>query len=221
MKSILIPFLLLVGYPTLAQNHFIGVHGGVSWTNANSAIFSFANPYYQYSRMGFTIGVSYENRLKQHLIVGADLMYQQRGAQDKYYISEELRDPFGSIFFTQLVQKDLKFYYDYLAVPLKCGYIIGNKISGFANIGLVPSFLLKASTNAPEEVDIIDITDLTPKFDLAVLFEIGGNCNLSERLLATVSFAFQQSFTTHSNYSHIKHDGMILTGGIKYALKKD
>jgi long-subunit fatty acid transport protein len=69
-------------------------------------------------------------------------------------------------------------------------------------------------------VEFIDVTDLTPKFNLAVLHEIGGNYNLSERLIMTFSFAFQQSFTTHSYCGNIKHDGMILTAGLNMHLRK-
>ena len=124
------------------------------------------------------------------------------------------------------LQKDLKFYYDYLAIPIKGGYIIGNKISGFANIGLVPAFLLNAIAEVPDELEIIDITDLPPKFDLAVLIEIGGNVKISERFFVTASFTYQHSLTTISNSDHFensnfKHHGMILSYGIKYALKKN
>ena len=206
MKSILLPILILVTSSTFAQNHFIGIKGGISWSNASKT--GYANDWYynfMEKRRGFTFGLSYENRLKQHFIVSADIMYQQRGYQ---------------------IQKDFKLYYDYLAIPIKGGYIIGNKISGFANIGLVPSFLLKAKAKIPDEVEIIDVTDLHPKFDLAALVEIGGNVKISERLFVTASFSYQHSFTTHSNSDNFgdidaRHHALILSVGIKYALKKN
>lgn len=169
------------------------------------------------NRRGFTMGLSYESRLKDHFIVGAELIYQQRGFEDKIYYPEPV---FSYPFENPQTPKDLKFYYDYLAVPLKCGYIIGNKISAFANIGLVPSILLKATAKLPDELEIIDVTDLSPKFDLAGLFEIGGNVKISEKFFLTASFAYQHSFTTLSfANSNLLHHGLIFSGGIKYSFR--
>jgi len=218
-KSILIPFLLLVACSTFAQNHFLGVTGGVSWTNASAKSMVSNDRYSKFmtNRSGFTAGVSYESRVKQHVLVGADLMYQQRGFNGDIYLTGLFGIPYVD---------EIRFDYDYLAIPLKCGYIIGNRISAFANIGLVPSILLKATAKVPDEFDTKDITDLPQRFDLAGRVEAGGNYKISQRLLVTVTFAYQNSFTIHSNANYfeesdLRHHGMMLSSSVKYALKKD
>ena len=68
-----------------------------------------------------------------------------------------------------------------------------------------------------------DIAEYVDKFDLGGLLEIGGSYKFKERFLLFSSLTYQQSFTsiTNDNYFSdwsIKHNGMTLSVGLKYAL---
>ena len=134
MKSILFPILLFLTFSSFAQNHLIGIKGGACWTNISSND-SDINSYF---RTGYTFGLSYENRFKENFLLGADLMYLQRGAKVDAFSLDEV----GRVIQTSIEGKN-EYIYEFIAFPIKGGYIIGDRISGFANIGIVPSYFLK------------------------------------------------------------------------------
>ena len=73
--------------------------------------------------------------------------------------------------------------------------------------------------------EIIDLTNNVTKFDLAGLLEIGGGYKFKKGYWLYSSIGYQQSFTTFSNSeyfanSKIRHNGINLTVGLKYALTK-
>jgi len=79
MKTAKNVFLLLFTLATLTvngQNHLIGVTGSVNWTNvtANNNFASDLN-----YRTGFAAGFSYDYIFKKNFIIGADILYNQRG----------------------------------------------------------------------------------------------------------------------------------------------
>ena len=231
MKSIFLPILLLLTFSTFAQNHMIGIVGGASWMNvsSNENYLSDNDP-----RSGFAYGLTYENRLDNHLLIGANLMYYQRGYQDEMplFIRSNMEP---------LLHGSYGYHFNYLALPLKWGYIIGDKVSGFANIGLIPSYLVDAKMYLPESnINIFSINSLSSsysssnspqtfreyltKFDLAGLIEIGTNIKLSNKLLISATVSYQHSITSITNEDYydevgMRNYGMVLTGGIKYILK--
>jgi hypothetical protein len=213
MKHVIILFLFLLSLPSFSQNPIIGIKGGVNWSNIFSK--DFATDAY---RTGCTFGLTYENHIKKNILVGLDLLYQQRGYQAYLMYTNEGGYPLNT--------DNTKFNSNYLAVPIKAGYTLGSKLSGFANIGIVPSVLIESKIILPDIflVNSVDAKDQTKKFDLAGLAEIGGNLQLNKRILVSTSFAFQYSFTTFLKPEYdidARHYSMILSGGIKYLLKAE
>jgi hypothetical protein len=214
MKNFLVPVLIFIATTSFAQNQLVGMKGGISWSNIHSKEIST-----DAFRTGFTLGLTYENRIKQHLLVGGELLYQQRGYREYLQWVDDLGD---------LVDdsgKD-KFNCNYLSLPLKVGYVNGNKLSWFANVGFVPSILIEAKHVFPEIfVDTnIDVTQYVQKFDLAGLAEVGGNLQISEKLIISVSFSYQHSLSTFDSPEYFdgvdaRHYGMILSCGVKYVLR--
>ncbi|MCD4665411.1 MAG: PorT family protein, partial [Bacteroidales bacterium] len=169
---------------------------------------------------GISGGLTYEYRLNTHFILGADFLYVQKGFTNDVTFIDINGNPLGD--------GTSKFHYDYLSLPIKGGYMIGDRISGFVNLGIVPSFLIDAKTIIPvyNNEDIIDEPEGVTKFDLAVLIEIGGSYKFKDRFLLFASLAYQHGTIsiTNSDYfanSKIAHYGMTLSMGLKYALKKE
>ena len=220
MRKILTALILISTVPVFGQNHLVGLKGGINWTNVNSSNFISNNDY----RAGFNGGLTYEYRLNSHFNLEIDFFYFQKGFTNDIIFTDEFGNPTGE-------KATTVFNYDYLSVPIKGGFLIGNKISGFANIGIVSSILINAETVEPKIEGVVDekttnVTDLVTKFDFGGLIEIGGQYKFGERFLIFTSFIYQYSFTTISNdnyfkNSKIRHYGMSLSAGLKYVLKKE
>ncbi len=221
MRKIIITILTIVfSIPVFGQNHFFGLKGGMSWTNVNSTNFISNND----NRTGFNGGLTYEYHLNTKFNLGMDLLYVQKGFTNDIVFTDDTGNPTGE-------KATSEFNYDYLSFPIKGGLVIGDRISGFINLGLVPSVLIDAKTIEPAIEGIMDkttydVTDKVTGFDLGGLIEIGGNYKLKERFLIFTSVAFQHSFTgiTNENYfsnGKARHYGMTLSIGLKYALKKE
>jgi len=215
MKQILVPLLLLISYPIFAQNPLIGIKGGVSWTN----IFSKELGTDSY-RTGCTFGITYEQQVSKGILIGTELLYQQRGYETYLMFTDDFGNPLNS--------DNTKFNSNYIALPIKVGYTIGNKLSGFLNIGIVPSILTESKIILPDifYVNSVDYKNQTKTFDLAGMTEIGGNYRISKLLLISASFAFQYSFTSNIKTEYAegataRHYGMNVCAGVKYALKTD
>jgi hypothetical protein len=226
MRYFLIPILvLLLSFESFAQNHVLGIKYGKSWMNVNAKDDNFND---SNSRKELTFGVSYEYRIKQNLLLGADLMYLQRG----YSLDVLIVDIDGQI--TGLELEDVvKNHYDYLALPFKGGYVIGKKVEGFINVGLIPSLLISANTYFPESQKYghnwesstpYDIKESVSSFDLAALAEVGTNVYLSSRIIVSGSISYQYSLTTISNSQYfdgmgMRNYGFVVVGGLKYKLQ--
>jgi len=222
MKHIFLIILTITTLKVAGQNHLIGVKGGANWTNITSSNFLNQNEY----RTGLSAGLTYEYLLKKHFSVGADLKYNQRGFTNAIIFTDNLGNPTDE-------KHTTKFNYDYVSLPIKTGFNIGNKFFGFTNIGVIPSLLVNAKTTMPTfntdgkvtGNETFDVTNRVTKFDFAGLAEIGGGYKFKNRYWLFTSFVYQNSFTTITNSeyfvnSKLKHTGMTLTLGLKCSLTK-
>ena len=222
MKKIIIVILTLTTLHVAGQNHLVGMKGSTNWTNISYGNIFIGSDY----RNGLSGGLTYEYLFKPHFSLGADIIYDQRGVSNDFPILDNAGNPTG-------VNAKFKNNYDYLSIPFKTGYNIGKTFYSFANIGLIPSLLLNAEMvsdkiDADGKIDgaeIIDLTNYVTKFDLAGLLEIGGGYKFKKGYWLYSSIGYQQSFTTFSNSeyfanSKIRHHGINITIGLKYALTK-
>ena len=220
MKKAIIIILTLISLNVVGQNHLIGIKGSTNWTNVSSNdIFSGTN-----YRTGLSGGLTYEYLFRTHLSLGVDLIYNQRGFTDNVTIMDNQGIPIGD---------KAKYKYDYISIPFKTGYNIGNSFYSFVNVGLIPSLLVNAklasyriqSDGKTVISEVQDMTNEVTKFDLAGLFEIGGGYKFKTGYWLFSSIGYQQSFTTITNSEYfannkIRHNGIIFTVGLKYALRK-
>lgn len=220
MKTIITALLIISAIPSFGQNHLVGLQGGVNLTNVVFPDFLSDRD----NRTGYNLGLTYQYLLNDRFNLGIDLLYYQRGfTLDLVYI-DALGNPIG-----EMVTNKLN--YNYVSIPLKGGIKIGDDFSGFANLGIVPSILVHAVTVIPaidgiQEESIVNVTDVVTKFDLGGLVEIGANYKLNQAFVLSASIGYQHSLTSiaNENYfsgSKIRHHGMQICLGIKYALKKN
>ena len=106
-------------------------------------------------------------------------------------------------------------------MPLKGGVVIGDKLSGVLNIGVVPSFLIDAKVRYVAYEGIRDELILDSEgwgqFDLGALIEIGANYEPS---YSTNIFASARLFKGITSYNgSIRHYGLELFVGTRVALK--
>ena len=203
---------MVLSISAFGQNHFIGLKSGISWTNVSSSNSEDINN----NLPGLMTGLTYSYHLKQHITFDADLLYAQRGYSSSIVLFS------GN---PEEVKIDGEFNYDYISLPLKAGLVYGKRISGFANVGIIPSFLINANStlSSPTNSRSYNLTNLVTRFDFAGLIEIGASLDINNRILINSSLEYQHSFTSTTNSEYraddtIKHYGMILSIGLKYAL---
>jgi hypothetical protein len=207
--------------PVAGQNHLIGIKGGYSWTNISTDAF----PNHETLR-GFAAGLTYDYITRKKFSLGAELLYDQRGYKDELIFTDEHGNQIGEKYAVPV-------HYNYLSLPLKLGYIMGNNFFGFANIGFCPALLQKVTATIPlftySAPDLIYRGDSTieikgpSKFDLGGFVEIGCGYKIKNRFTFVAAFRSQYSFTSMTNedffrYYYIRHYGMTLSLGIKYNL---
>ncbi|MBX3164766.1 MAG: PorT family protein [Bacteroidetes bacterium] len=241
MRKTFLVVLVIGSLNVFGQNHFIGLKGGISMTNITENFFLYPPDY----RKGISTGLTYEYLFKKNFLVGTDLIYNQRGFTNDLVLTNNTGNPTG--------ERYISIYnYDYLSLPIKTGFNIGNKFYGFMNIGVILSLLVHAKTivptinipasvttetNSAGTVTVIsapvyiegyssDVTDRVNKFDFAGIAEIGGGYKFKSRYCLFASFAYQHSLTSITNDNYftsrlkIRHNGMALHIGLKYALQE-
>lgn len=224
MKHIFFAFLFVFANSISAQKHLIGVKGGV---NASNIKWQYSEPRNANSFHSIHSGITYENLINNGFYIGTDLLYNQKGFKDKFYITGPTDGAVGYLDYTYKI--------DYLSLPLKLGYRTQGNLHAFLNLGIMPSLRVNTFINigdyhALEPIEMI-ISDQQPRiedkvFDLAVLAEIGLGYKLNHSFRTFISTAYQRSIT---NLKYRRYEGVsvplygieygyMFSAGIKYAL---
>ncbi len=221
MRQILILLFILISSVTWGQKHLIGIQGGLNFTNFTSKE-GFANTS---TKTGFVGGITYDLKLNEKYRIGVDILYSQRGVDDKFIITDENGTYSG--------KQDNEMNYDYLSVPIKIGYELGNKIRFIPKIGIVPAIAIKAEITSPTVdgngmvtgKETINHIDYVSKFDLGGIIEFGFETDVSENFVFCSNLNYKHSLTTFSNSNYfdgqdMRHYGFSVAVGIKYRLNK-
>lgn len=225
MKSILLLFLAIATITVKGQSHFVGLHGGVNYTNAMDRYYPKDRIHF---RTGLVVGLTYDYLFRNNFSVGSGIVYNQRGYR---------RDVIFPPYYTG-EPNDLIFIYkvnrNFISFPLKIGFNYGKKFFAYGNIGLNPSVLIEAYDVHPKldfnGNDIPEKTfwnkDVLYKLDIGGLAELGGGYKFTNRFWLNTSLLFQHSFVPISSYDRypddeIIHYGWSLSLGLKYALSKE
>ncbi|PHR47596.1 MAG: hypothetical protein COA32_06455 [Fluviicola sp.] len=215
MKSLITISILLLSLSVLGQQQYIGLKGGRGWTNYYA---DGAAGKYDY-RTGLNMGLTYEYELKNNFHLEVDLLYAQKSfIIDGYTIID------GTIENT-VTNFDHYFESEYISIPIKVGYSVGNKLQSFFNVGVVPSVLVRAretTIKSGEYGSPSNRTDQTNRIDFGGITEIGVSYTIKEEFKLFTSFNYQQSFNpitdVYFENPNAKHYGMILSIGVKYRI---
>jgi hypothetical protein len=215
MKNIITAFIFLTTLPMYGQTHFIGIKGGINWNNVNTVSSIYPTKF----RNAFTAGMSYEYKFKTNFNIELEVLYTQRGFTNEALFTDQFGNPIGN-------NTSIGYHYDYIALPIKGGYSIGNNLKGFINLGVVPALIVDANLIFPELIgggNKHDITKDVTAFDLGGLIELGANYKLKENYFLFTSIGLQKSFTSLTNDHFFptyesKLYGVTLSAGLKYAL---
>jgi opacity protein-like surface antigen len=218
MKTILFVLVMLASTNIFSQSNSIGIKTGASFSNVISKRFMSNNE----QKIGIVAGITYDYSFSKHFFAGVEANYEQRGFKNYIIFTDINGNPTGR-------KEPTHFQYDYLSLPVKLGYRVGNKFFGFAGIGIIPAYMIKATAMVPafgENFVVIGQTisksHIVSKFDFGGLAEIGGGFIFKENFSLNISFRYQRSFTSISNdnyfpTSEIRHITMQPSIGIKYS----
>lgn len=221
MKQILIILFIALATITYGQTHIIGMQAGLNLTNIT------ANEIFYNSEMraGFTGGITYDLKLSDRYRIGVDVLYSQQGFTEKF----SLFDDYGA--YIGEVNSEMNF--NYLSIPIKFGYEMGNKIKIIPKIGIVPAFPVIAESITPKlnntgvviGQETFNHMDYISKFDFGGLIEVGIERAFSEKLIIYSALAYKHSLTTFSNPNYfdgynLRHYGLSVSVGIKHGLSK-
>ena len=220
MKRLLVIILTAISLNVFGQDHWIGIQVGMEKSNETAA------NYFKDSKFhtGIVGGLNYELRFHNKFSVDVDLLYAQKG----FFLKSVYTDNFGNV---SGKSDKLQQLYDYLSLPIKIGYSVGNKLKGFAKIGICPSTILKAEGIYPVvdinanylRTDTYNYIHLVSKFDLGGLIELGARYGLKNNLELFSSLSYNKSFTTFTNDKFfsdgkMRHYDFSLAVGMKFKL---
>jgi len=215
-KYLLILFVFIVGL-SFSQNHYLGLQVGSNFSNI---IYDSEVKFRQDALVSFSSGITYDYHLKNGFLLGSGLLFDRKGNNFDMTFTNETGKVVGS--------GKIKSKYNYLSLPLKFGYTIGNQWSAYAYLGFVPSYLLQAEHSFSADYEVpgfsnndTEITDQVQRFELSGLFEIGCNYQLKERLHLFLNTSYLYAFTNIYEEADIRivHHRLNVSVGVKYALK--
>ncbi len=215
MKRIFITLLVLFSVSTFAQNHFVGAQFGMNLSNVYGAEW-LKNTEFMAS---FSAGLTYDYQMKNNILLGSGLQYERKGFQDGITFTNDEGHVFSEF--------NSKAKYAYLSLPIKAGYQIGQKWTGYFFLGVVPAYLFQAHLTGPDISNTLkekeyDITDEVNAFELSGLLEVGSKYNLNSKWALFVNASYLMGFTPvykESVSPHPKNHRFNISLGVKYALK--
>lgn len=173
-----IGLLFSMSFTAFSQSHSWGIQSGIVWSKVSKS----SKEGISY-RNGYTTGLSYVYTTKKKILLGADLLYIQKGW---------LEHPYD-------IHWDFRF--NYLSIPIKIG--IGdraNRLYFAGNVGLAPAWLLVAKIADTSLADITftdeqgrEIPTKIPKFDLSALVEVQAGYYVTETFRLGLLLNYQHS----------------------------
>ncbi len=220
-KTLITVSILILTINIFAQFHSVGIQGGLSLCNISSKEYFDDSEF----KIGFVGGLKYEYLLSNKYLLGADLLFNQRG----FIYVEHFYDNMGN----SLGDHNLDFVYNYISLPIKFGFILGNRYKFIPKIGLQPSVLISAKVTTPEfkNGEIIGdktsiVTNNVSKFDLAGLLELEILYESNQNVSIFTSFSGTYSLTSFTNPEYMeqtksRHYALTILVGLKYNINKN
>lgn len=218
MKKILLLLFLALSFSLSAQQHFIGIKGGL--LSSNAKYYGDNYSYYRFitNHNSFSAGLTYDYISKYNFLLGIELNYNEKG-----FTNGLSQAGFEGEFYTY------QLYSNYFSIPIKIGYQIGNKT--FFNIytGLIGSWLyegeLKGYYNGEELFKPLNAPYPYngTKLEAAAFLEMGVGYKFDTGIRTYITYLYQHSFTNIPFYrasDDMYFYGMSVSVGVQYELFK-
>lgn len=185
-KHCLILLLLGLSLNAIGQKHLIGAQVGTNLSTINSSAFTSI-------KLGLVAGVGYEFRFSRLLSLEARLAYNQRGTKAEITYTNEQAQEIRNV--------KTPYTHHYISLPISFGVVSSGNLYGIGKVGLVASYLLKATakipdgTNHPNTGMPIDVSDQLFPFDVAAMIEGGLGTAIGERWQLEGILGFQHGIT--------------------------
>lgn len=157
-------FAFLFGEQIYSQNLTIGIKGGAT---VSGILYSNFSPVPEH-RKGILAGVSLLDSISEHIDLGTELIFEQKGYIDHFTFTDPLGKPIGSIKST--------FMFDYLVLPCYFRFHTSKGIQLFIDLGLYPSYSISTKVESPIDSNGNIGPKVKSKIDPDYLrhFDIGG-----------------------------------------------
>jgi len=207
MKKLTLLICLLASITTFSQN-YIGLSGRAGLYKISP-----------YSNAEFSlkpaIGVDFLHIFENNLRFSVGAFYSPKGFKNKIYLTNNI----GQI----IDETYINYTLNYVSLPILIGYTFPlNKLNIYSNIGVSPAYLLNASYKINDN-KLSPLSGEFNNFDISVLFNVGAEFKLGEKLLLNTDVNFNQGLLTVSDaiYSPFKESrnmGLFMTIGLRYQI---
>jgi hypothetical protein len=200
-KFVILSILIAVGLTSQSQKSYLGACVGVNQTNITPFnTISSRNP-----RAGLVVGIQYQRFLTEHFSLIGEVAYNQRRFSEYF-----------STYSYPYVSTVMTIYdnFNYVTVPLKVGYSYGERLYGFANVGVVPAFLISAQSiqsavtlngvYIPRSVH--EETNKLNRFDVGGIAQLGVGYRLESGNSIFISATYQQSLTQFATSQYLAYN---------------
>lgn len=179
MKTYSIILLLCCGLITKAQSNYLGIKAGYAYS-----LPKYASGSDYKARESFTSALTFEHKFKSKLTLGAELLYTQKGFTQRFRYIIMNNEP---------VYEKGSFNYNYLGVPVKVGFLGGNRFKLFVNAGFCAALLVGESRKYSDP-SLANVKQDTRLLELSWLLDLGVGYELSEKITLNAILATQQCF---------------------------
>lgn len=209
MKKLLIIVFTFSTLNTFTQNPSLGFYSGLNMANI-----SFVNADVDSKfLLGFLTGINYEYQHNDKYVIDLGIEYKRFGCNVEAHFTNNLGQVIGII--------DVKHIFDYISLPVKVGFLYGNKLVFIPKIGVVPAYLARAKVISKNDyyTDEVDIKKDVSKFNLSGILELESNYQLNDQLTLTSGVCFQHSIlNVNLNLSKIRNYSLGVFCGLKYKI---
>ena len=189
MKIALSVLLFVFSFSLSAQQHLVGIKGGILSSNINSSQMSSSYLGVTDNLNSYTLGISYDFILKNHISFGVELNYNVKG-----FTNGLINDGHNSL----IAYQNYNLKNQYFSIPIKIGYQFGTKTYFDIHTGAIPSLINHSRMSVTDESDnwvgyYSESNYYRSDAELSLFLELGVGYRFNNGIRTYLSYMYQQS----------------------------
>ncbi len=220
MKVALSVLLFVFTYSLSAQQHLIGINGGLLSSNVNNLSGSTSLLAVTDNLNSYSVGITYDFIFKNKITIGVAVSYSEKG------FTNGMHHPPIDCFPKYICFTTYNLVNQYFSLPIKIGYQFGHKTFFDVHTGVIPSIINHSRMSVTNE-DGEDAGNRAESFyyindaEISLFLDMGVGYRFNSGIRTYLSYSYQQSVNEidwwiNDNNSYIY--GLSLTFGIQYEL---